>query len=464
MRKKWLARLPRKTASGKYDPSCHAKLCEIHFLPSDFKEERGDKTRGRAKKRGTLVRKYLKPGVIPSIWPNLPLHLSKEPPPPKPTTMATSSSREMMDNLREQEEQHEAQERDSFNSLSELEEKFSLNDVPVDAIIKKENYFLFLSTKSEEKPEIKYAMKSSENLTVELHCDGLPLKRKQIDDIKDLPEKLSSFSLLVNVLVALEKMYEGKFRENIEEEELIEEVIKLLKNSRLYDNKRIAFLTEQLMLAVLSPRQRRYSSSLLAMSVMWFKISPTAYKHVYQEGILTLPTERRIQQLTSAADVDLKLDDSTKAYLKARISKLHLKDLYVALLVDEVYSSRQVQYSHGRFYGNENGEITETLLCFMIKSVAGKYRDVVAMIPISNLTADKQYTAWYTTASALTEIGFDIVLTMTDGNNVNHTFFSKICGKMRKALKTSIDSPFSGSKMFVASILLICSNVFLRIL
>ena len=54
-----------------------------------------------------------------------------------------------MDNLREQEEQHEAQERDSFNSLSELDEKFSLNDVPVDAIIKKENYFLFLSTKSE---------------------------------------------------------------------------------------------------------------------------------------------------------------------------------------------------------------------------------------------------------------------------------------------------------------------------
>ena len=83
LRKKWLAPLPRRTAPGKYDPFCHAKLCEIHFLPSDFKEERGDKTRGQAKKRGSLVRKYLKPGVIPSIWPNLPLHLSKEPPPPR---------------------------------------------------------------------------------------------------------------------------------------------------------------------------------------------------------------------------------------------------------------------------------------------------------------------------------------------------------------------------------------------
>ena len=87
----------------------------------------------------------------------------------------------------------------------------------------------------------------------------------------------------------------------------------------------------------------------------------------------------------------------------------------------------------------------------MIKSVAGKYRDV-AMISISNLTADKQYTAWHNTASAVTKIGFDIVLTMTDGNNVNQRFFLKyaeICGNMQKALKTSIDSPFSGSKMFV---------------
>ena len=65
----------------------------------------------------------------------------------------------------------------------------------------------------------------------------------------------------------------------------------------------------------------------------------------------------------------------------------------------------------------------------MIKSVAGKYRNVVAMIPISNLTGDKQYTAWYNTASALTEIGFDIVLTMTDGNNVNFLKYAEICGK-----------------------------------
>ena len=200
------------------------------------------------------------------------------------------------------------------------------------------------------------------------------------------------------------------------------------------------------MLACISPHKRRYSSSLLAMPVMWLKISPAAYRHVYQEDILTIPTERRLQQLSSALDADMSLGESTKAYPKARMCKLVPKDLSVSLLIDEIHCSKQVQYAHGRFYGNENGNITKTLLCFMIKSVAGKYRDIIAMVHISNLNADKQYTIWCNTASALKEIGFVIVLTMTDGNKVNVTFFNRIC---EGSIKTWINSPFTGEKMYL---------------
>ena len=72
----------------------------------------------------------------------------------------------------------------------------------------------------------------------------------------------------------------------------------------------------------------------------------------------------------------------------------------------------------------------------MIKSVAVKYRDIIA---------DKQYTIWWNTASALKEIGFDIVLTMTDGNKVNVTFLNRIS---EGSIKTWINSPFTGSKRF----------------
>lgn len=80
--------------------------------------------------------------------------------------------------------------------------------------------------------------------------------------------------------------------------------------------------------------------------------------------------------------------------MRARKSKLAAKDCVVALLLDEIYSSQQAHYAHGRFYGNENQNVSKTLLCIMIKSVAGKYRDIVSMSPISSLAAQKQYDIW----------------------------------------------------------------------
>ena len=138
---------------------------------------------------------------------------------------------------------------------------------------------------------------------------------------------------------------------------------------------------------------------------------------------MTLPTERRIRQLTSAIGVDMEIGESTKPYLRARKSKLQSKDLLASVLIDEIYSSKQVQCVNGKFYGNEEGSVTKTLLCFMIKSVAGKYRDIIAMLPCSTLNAKKQHEIWENLFPTLCDIGFDPVLTMADGNHANHKFF-----------------------------------------
>ena len=119
----------------------------------------------------------------------------------------------------------------------------------------------------------------------------------------------------------------------LKEAEVVEEALALLKNPKPLDNKKISFIIEQLSLSILKPGQRRYSSSLLAMAVTWQKISPAAYNHVYQEGILTFPSERRIRQLTSVIVVDIELGDSTKAYLYARKSKLQPKDCLISVIL-----------------------------------------------------------------------------------------------------------------------------------
>ena len=72
------------------------------------------------------------------------------------------------------------------------------------------------------------------------------------------------------------------------------------------------------------------------MAVMWQQISPAAYKHVYQEGILNLPTKRRIRQFTSAIGVDIELGDLTKAYLCARKSEFEPKDCLISVIIDEI--------------------------------------------------------------------------------------------------------------------------------
>ena len=54
----------------------------------------------------------------------------------------------------------------------------------------------------------------------------------------------------------------------------------------------------------------------------------------------------------------------------------------------------------------------------MIKSVAGSYRDVVAMYPISEINHDKIYEVRKNVLEKITEVGFDVVATMTDVINL----------------------------------------------
>ena len=85
--------------------------------------------------------------------------------------------------------------------------------------------------------------------------------------------------------------------------------------------------------------------------------------------------------------------------------------------MDVVYSHQDNQYI--KFYGAENGELTKTMLCVMLKSIVRKYRDIVSMVPIVGINADKLYSMWKNIVSQVTMIGFGIAVTMTDGHSSN---------------------------------------------
>ena len=127
------------------------------------------------------------------------------------------------------------------------------------------------------------------------------------------------------------------------------------------------------------------------MTALLQRISPACYKQMQTDGFLTLPYPDHLRRLCSAINMDtLSLNDSTIAYLTARYSKLQELEKLVSVLMDEVYSHQSVQYVNGKIMGQEMDRL-QKLLCVMLKAIAGKYSDIVAMVPIVNINADILY-------------------------------------------------------------------------
>ena len=76
------------------------------------------------------------------------------------------------------------------------------------------------------------------------------------------------------------------------------------------------------------------------------------------------------------------LTTSTISYLTTRFNRLEEREKIVSVMGDEIYTSKRAEFSGGTFYGFELGEPTKTMLCLMLKSVAGPFKDMVAMIPL----------------------------------------------------------------------------------
>jgi len=130
--------------------------------------------------------------------------------------------------------------------------------------------------------------------------------------------------------------------------------------AELEKEKKIKFICEQLQL--LNDKIPRYSSFLLANSVLWENTSPALYKQILRKNIISLPSVRHIRRLASSVSTESGLTDSAVSYLKARIKNLSQSDKTISVLVDEVYSAKRGEYKAGKFYGAENMEATKTLM------------------------------------------------------------------------------------------------------
>jgi hypothetical protein len=211
--------------------------------------------------------------------------------------------------------------------------------------------------------------------------------------------------------------------------------------------RRLSFIIEQLDMCLTAPKGRRYSPFLIACATMWLTTSTALYNQLIQEDLFCLPSVRYLKRLSSALSAETGLTESSVQYLKARVEKLSARERIVTIVIDEVYCAKRVEFSGGKIFGMENNSPTKTLLGFMMKGVAGSYRDMVALLPITTIDSELLNKNWEKIVQCVTEIGFDVICISTDGHSSNRKFYrQELCkGKIQPFVR----HPVTGGKIFL---------------
>jgi hypothetical protein len=83
----------------------------------------------------------------------------------------------------------------------------------------------------------------------------------------------------------------------------------------------------------------------------------------------------------------------TKIFLKGISNKMNNLEKYVILQLDEIYINSSLHYRGGKLFGipenkNSNAEEAKTFQAFLIGSAFGKFKSVVSLTPVKNLTGE----------------------------------------------------------------------------
>ena len=208
---------------------------------------------------------------------------------------------------------------------------------------------------------------------------------------------------------------------------------------------RLQFLIEQLQLLFSSAK--RYSCETLLWAFQTFTSAPQTYSLI-RSTFLTLPHPSYLKKIMSVFNIDsgLKNESGHEEYLKQKCQKLSQAERTVILMVDEIHVSNQMSYKQGRLVGTAvNCSVisdASTAQVFMISSLMCKSKDVVAIIPVKNLTASLLQDMILKVLEILNNIGYSVICVISDNNRVNRSAFTLICGGN---LQQSIPSPFKST-------------------
>ena len=179
-----------------------------------------------------------------------------------------------------------------------------------------------------------------------------------------------------------------------DEKSLLETAVSLVKSFPNYEEScTLQFLVEQLILSASPKYEECYTNQTVAFASCLFVHSSKAYSVLIESGFLKLPHPKNLQKLISKLSLNSSLEGSI-IYLKNRINYLKKHEYLVNVHLDEIYIQPEISFKGGNLYGQtalELEKVAKTTQVFMISSMFSKFKDVVSIIPVFNMTSEQSY-------------------------------------------------------------------------
>jgi hypothetical protein len=452
LQKKWIKANPRKD----FVVTKHSRLCSLHFTESDFITERTDSNSRRRRKHATtqLTRRYLSECAVPTIFPNAPSYLSSEPTTSRASASSATSSgrqRQEAERLETLIEQFELQDKITSLSLAEVAARLlSESAVPPGfQVVVIDGLLLIYRVQLDNCiPDITASITVKPDFSLTCAVNKKLIPASQLCDLTT-DGSVETLSQLQNIMARVNAWCDASTKpEQLMFESLLQCLEELLATLEVDsdEHRRFTFIQEQLKLARKNKHSRHYSPQLIIFSYLLHAASPAAYNTLLDNEVLCLPTVKTLNKITKHLNSNSGLDNLS--YLKLRVSKLNEFERTVVLIIDEIYVAKRVEYSNGEVQGlTSDGAVASTLLCFMVKSLVNKFKDVVAIYPMATLTAAKQHDCYTEVLTMLNTVGLYVVAISVDNATTNRKFFADcLCDG---TLKTSIMNNETGQPIFL---------------
>ena len=447
----WIRANPRKD----FIPTKFSRICSLHFRDCDFIDLRQDSNKSRLKMKSEKpVRRRLREGAVPSIFCNVPAYLSQPAPSPR-TTKATSTQRHAEEERRLEELEASFIASDDITQMTHLEIAESLQSdstVPQGFIVNNvdESLLLYMIHMANEVPRIVVSVCLKCDRSVICSLDDKIVPPSQYCDLLTNGH-VTQLSQLINLMARLKswKVDQGSKSLSFYVQtaiSVLDSALEVIADRDTDEFRKVDFVNEQLHLLLQKKHGRQYSPQLMIFAYLIVASSSAAYNVLLQANVVSLPSVATLKKITRRVDGATNVDNA--AYLHLRVTQLQEHERTVLLIIDEIYVSKRIEYAGGDVIGlTADGKVASTLLCFMAKSVAGHYKDIVAVYPMDKLTAAKQHECYLDVMRLLHKTPITVIAISVDNAATNRKFYiDHLCDG---TLKTSIIDSTTGQPIFL---------------